>query len=414
MKRMFSTAGPAGSSTSATPPPTVLSVSKLRSRRVYNAERERRPSSLGKAQGKDGGKKGSGAADEKPWPKNMVRAAWAAGAVLVPYTCAWASAVFPQIRDRVYDSHELDGIPDRLRRHFGEEDWRNVAYVDVLVDDDDKESGNSDKMIGTTDPSKIPHSLPGEGTVLDRRVAAEVEGSLLSNKEVKVKLVPVAAAEGSGNSNGGGWAENSSTSYDNDGGNGVVVKTLPASLAVNHVNLIGHLPDDIKNRFGGGGNFVTVAVDFIDDDDLDEDTVGDAQASAGKQTDIASGASFDKDTTSFGREERTAETASNSKKKEPLIGSVHTYSTWYYQAPLQHLQDSSAAAGNRISTAQHVTSSVTDDEIRLRTLEADLARLEDELRDLNSSTRPYDDIQDELNSTRAALRRLKWKKWVPW
>jgi hypothetical protein len=88
---------------------------------------------------------------------------------------------------------------------------------------------------------------------------------------------------------------------------------------------------------------------------------------------------------------------------DPLLHSIPIYSTWYFQPPLQNLD----------SLALHVTARYTNEELHMRQLESEIARLEFELRDLNS-TRPFDDIQDELNACRSQLRRLKWKRWVPW
>lgn len=340
--------------------------------------------------------------DEKPWPKSVVYTAYAAGATLIPYTCVWMSLVFPPIREKVWSSKDNRArlnVPQWIRKRFGEEDYHSVAYVDVLNDE------------GITDITRVPYRLPGEGTVHERATEINVEDNLRPKREIRVELLPLSTgtSKEEGRKGGGiGWLDRtaSSSSFEIvDDGSSQVIVTLPASLAANNESLIPHLPESIR------ASTSTVAVEFPDDDDENaaDRTVGDESSSS------TTSISFD-DTTTTMQSEKTSGDETIKKTKDPLLRTIHTYSTWYYQQPLEHLRGDGGSSKSKSSGGSrhnHVTSSMTNEEIQIQTLEADVKRLEAELRNLNA-TRPYDDIQEELDRTRATLRRLKWKRWVPW
>jgi hypothetical protein len=65
-------------------------------------------------------------ADEKPWPRNMQLAAYAAGAVFVPYSTLWLISSNPKLRELFKDIIPMDMI----RGHFGEIESDAQSYED--------------------------------------------------------------------------------------------------------------------------------------------------------------------------------------------------------------------------------------------------------------------------------------------
>lgn len=86
---------------------------------------------------------------------------------------------------------------------------------------------------------------------------------------------------------------------------------------------------------------------------------------------------------------------------DPLRVEARVYSLWHYMpvAPQSHNNN------NNVFSSQ--------DDLDAARWRHEIARLQDELKQLSTS-RPIDDITDELNRAKAELRRLQWKKWVPW
>ena len=63
-------------------------------------------------------------ADDKPWPKSVQMAGYAAGAIFVPYSCIWLMTSSPSLRPWLGSYLEL------FRRNFGEEEWDAKSYVE--------------------------------------------------------------------------------------------------------------------------------------------------------------------------------------------------------------------------------------------------------------------------------------------
>ena len=77
----------------------------------------------------------------------------------------------------------------------------------------------------------------------------------------------------------------------------------------------------------------------------------------------------------------------------------HTFSSWYYQAPLPTTNSSTN------------TKKFSPTELEVMRLEYVAATLEAELSSI-TSTRNIDDMQQELANAKSQLRRLRWKKWL--
>lgn len=330
---------------------------------------------------------------------------------LVPYMCAWASLELEPLREALWTDKvtRQSTVPVRLRRHFGVEDWDAVASVDVLDDD------------GLLDQAKLAqyYRLPDELPTHERAAAERVEAHL-ANDSVKVRALPIDVQV---QSVVGGWLDQDNSNDDSTTFNNSSmaeegeVLDLPASTVAKSEILLQHLSSRSSDQ---NRKVAMVAIDFLADEDKEQERQSAADGALVEDDNHAASefesSSTATSVTSFGEggASSSPSSLSSSSKKDPLLGQIHTYSTWYHQPELQHLQSSSSSSSSDDQrTVHHVTASITDEEIRLRTLEADVDRLEIELRDL-TARRPYDDIRDELDATKATLRRLKWKKWVPW
>lgn len=84
---------------------------------------------------------------------------------------------------------------------------------------------------------------------------------------------------------------------------------------------------------------------------------------------------------------------------DPLVRSVQSFSPWHYVNPSLLMIRQDQTAGTSMDSYQAEKSR----------LEFEINRLETEL--LNP-IRPVDDLLDELNTNKAALRKLSWKRWL--
>jgi len=89
----------------------------------------------------------------------------AAGAVLVPYVSVWILSSNEQWRQKWLFNNTSVDVQRRIRRHFGHQDFDSLAYPDRSAEDFD-------------------YRLPGEASLVDRQIQAEVE----SREEVSVSV----------------------------------------------------------------------------------------------------------------------------------------------------------------------------------------------------------------------------------
>ena len=101
-------------------------------------------------------------------------------------------------------------------------------------------------------------------------------------------------------------------------------------------------------------------------------------------------------------DEFDAEPQSEATEIDPLREEARVYSLWHYQP-----SGPSAAAASPSTT-------MSSDDIDAARLRVVIARLEEELKNSNVSSRPIDDITEELERNKATLRRIQWRKWLPW
>ena len=109
---------------------TATTSTRVVSRRIWRAhelkKHKEKPSSRKK--------KSSAAEDDKPWPKSVVYASFAATVTVVPYVCVWLISSNPTLRSYLLPSYDDSKIMNRIRRHFGELDPDAVSYVDAISD----------------------------------------------------------------------------------------------------------------------------------------------------------------------------------------------------------------------------------------------------------------------------------------
>jgi hypothetical protein len=98
------------------------------------------------------------------------------------------------------------------------------------------------------------------------------------------------------------------------------------------------------------------------------------------------------------------EETESSAAVDPLRVEGRVYSLWHYQPAAPEISNNSGKNGMQMS----------QDEIEVARLQHRIAILEEELKNSTVATRPIDDITDELASSKAKLRQLQWKRWLPW
>lgn len=108
--------------------------------------------------------------DEKPWPRSVQIAGYAAGVTVVPYCIAWFIALNVTVREAL--DPLVPGMVPLLRQWFGDEDLNAVSYVDRRAE--------GDKLI-------IPKSLVDEIDTKARKEQAALQ-PLLTEHPVPSRL----------------------------------------------------------------------------------------------------------------------------------------------------------------------------------------------------------------------------------
>jgi hypothetical protein len=348
VSRRFSSSQGASASSATTGPDassSLLHVSQVRSRRVWQKLQQRPRLESPKARPKE---------EEKPWPMNVRYGAMGVASIVIPYSLVWIAVSVPALRTSLLSKAQVE----YLRRHFGNPEPQHVAYPEIL---------NSQ---GVTDPLRIPAVLPGEGSPRQEANAEAIERRLAGTVRVELSV--------------------SSSESMGDPQSTICLK-LPASERASRDALVrrweGLASADLANSY--------VSVSFPDDESDDAKLDG-----------LAFADNFSSDTSEAG------DGADAAPALDPLLRRIAIYSTWYYQ-PNISLDRGSGGKSSSSSSNHPVTSQFTNEELQIRHLEAEVARLRVELQNLHS-TRPFDDIRDELAMCQSQLRRLKWKRWVPW
>lgn len=258
--------------------------------------------------------------DEKPWPRNMQLAAYAAGAVFVPYSTLWLISSNPTLRELFKDIIPMDMI----REHFGEIEGDAQSYEDKL-------SGEAlDRGY-----SRLPEELP----LAERQRQAKIEELNSANVTVNVYLLDSSSSQ-------------------------TTIKA-PGSVPANPDKLLELLGSQVEHTKS------SVAIDFEEDQDSYASNASDLLYEDGMAQD-------------FTVEDPTKD----------LLRQTHTFSTWYYQRPVQEEQQ----AGK-----------VTDRDMEISRLEYTIDKLQKDRKD-PASTRDMDDMAEELQQAKSSLSKLRWKR----
>ena len=100
-------------------------------------------------------------------------------------------------------------------------------------------------------------------------------------------------------------------------------------------------------------------------------------------------------------ENSTSAPSLESETVDPLLNKVNPYSLWHYHP----VADPAAT--------QKVSFHVSEMELKVAELQDEISYLEDELRRGNSH-RSVDQIMADIDERKSRLRRLQWRKWLPW
>jgi hypothetical protein len=95
------------------------------------------------------------------------------------------------------------------------------------------------------------------------------------------------------------------------------------------------------------------------------------------------------------------------QEEDPLISRIQIFSTWFHVPERQHQGNTTASVNNKNNSTQ------SDAQVQMDSLQYTIAQLANELQSANPS-RSIDDITQELQQTKANLRRLKKGQWWWW
>jgi hypothetical protein len=247
--------------------------------------------------------------DDKPWPRNVILTGYVVASIVVPYSIGWYLSMNASIR-KIVESY-IPGFEDILRSHFGHEEY--VPY--------------QDRREGLL--KLPPRRLEDEFPTVVRKQQDIIETHL--NSQISLKI------------------------HEIDSGQVISTTevTLPGSMLATASQL---LPN---------GNSKDVAIDFLDDENVSQDTSYDISPSMNSMFDTS------------------------------------IYSHWFYQPP----KPTTSNSESRKVSSRNTT--VYDNDISR--LEYLIQTLEHDIRDINS-TRDIDDMQQELLRYKSELRSLRWKK----
>jgi hypothetical protein len=309
--------------------------------------------------------------DEKPWPRNMQIAGYVAGAVAVPYIILWTITSNPTLREW-FDPY----IPlDKLRTHYGKLEWDAQSYSEEMENAKNKEKNGNDEsqsLIGY-------YQFPEEAPFHERRQQQIVEA--MNESDVKVTL-----------------SLSSSSSLSEE----TVTKKIAAKTVAKAKNLLEYFPSALTSM----NENTTVAVDFLDRNDEDNDADNLNATSITRVPDTTIGSPYDgtlmTDADSIANDKTRGqhwELHNSSLGSQQLNKETQTMSKWAYTPQ---------AAGEG-STKGAKAPQMTQTEIEKGRLEYEISELEKSLRD-PTCTRSIDDMTTELSHAKRDLSRLTWKK----
>jgi hypothetical protein len=362
-------------------------ISRVQSRRLWEKLNKRR-----ELDGRSSASSKSSKAakeEDKRWPRNLVYGAAGVASIVVPYMLAWITVSVPWLRSTLLSKSQVES----LRRHFGDPEPYYAAYTETL------------NREGATDPILVPSVLPGEGSPQEEATAEAIERHLHETVRVELAMVPFSSSSSSFTSFSSALGEEQQQTLV-----AAMCLKLPGSIPANEETLRRYYQDILPPSTGPGDLFVIVNYPDDDDDGNDKREATDSATLMHRTNSTIYDENLRSDSSTSTTE--PAGVITIEQDRDPLLRTIPVYSTWHYQAPLPTLHDSQRRAAP--STHHPVTGQLYNtEELQIRHLEAEILRLQAELSDRNT-TRPFDDIQDDLDRSRSQLRRLRWRRWVPW
>ncbi|KAL7557798.1 hypothetical protein ACA910_003843 [Epithemia clementina (nom. ined.)] len=312
------------------------------------------------------------AADEKPWPKSVVYTAYVLGATLIPYFGTWLAVTNETTRSFLFSSSWVGpDLQQALRHHFGTTEWHAVPYPE---------------QVGAK-VATLPHFFVGELPWPLRQQQERIAKEQAQNRKAPIRIRifqqqqqqddGVASTTTTTTSN---YVSSSENMVDLDETISLSINTLATPQAILPHLSIKQLPANSS-----------MALDFPSPQDSEEE---DSSGTGLEEAETNSTFVTDPDSSSHQNE-------TNFKTLDPLLGRVNPYSVWYFH-PIANP-----------STQQQVSFHVSENEIRAAELQVEISQLEAELRD-GASHRSVDQIVEELNDRKRQLRRIQWRKWLPW
>jgi hypothetical protein len=303
-------------------------------------------------------KNGGGAkADDKPWPRYLVWTGYGLAATLIPYMAVWIGLTNEGSREYILEKCGGPRGAALVRRHFGHPEISAVSYVDR-----------------TANSNALPHALLGEEDFGVREQQTHIANDCWKG-DVKVRVHVV--------------SNHTNVEDDGTGVEQTTEVTMPAAVLSS--------PEDILSQAAWRNHPSVVA---------SSSPPQDAVVSVDFVSQPPPSRLLLKEATLAGDEDMTMSHDGDAFATPPPADAVDAlrrtapvYSLWHYQPTVASTGAPAAA----------------DQELQVERLRAGIERLQDELQNSAAATsRPIDDIVDELQLHKAELRRLNWKKWKPW
>jgi hypothetical protein len=354
------------------------------------------------------------AVEDLPWPRNIVRAAYAFAALAVPYTLAWLVSTNATLRQWIIPARILNEaaataapsppsppetkksatstaivstwsvrLVNALRHHFGVTDWDSLSEPEAV----DIQYGCSSILIANNNPhpahTSLPHRFVDEPTAHIRRQQAWLlQDWLCDDNMIAVRFhAPL-------------WRPDTDddVAHENNGETSSSVQcTLPATTLARHdilkaavkSSLQGHPSQQLPSFM----NLPLVAIDFPETKKDEEAVV----------------VVMDDGSTSIHSESQISGTGHGASM------SLSIYSPWHYHTPPLPSSSSSAAATAR--KAHQSSRAQVEAECHVARLDHEIAQLHAELKS-GATYKPIDDLQEELR--RKQKERFQWqcKKWM--
>lgn len=313
--------------------------------------------------------------DEKPWPRSVQILGYALGTTVVPYVIMWYIATNVVVRTAL--EPYIPGMMPFLRKLYGEPEEEAVSYVDK------RDQGKDFVM---------PLILVSEPSSQRRREQEALEvlmdgSDANSNIPTRLRV------------------------YTHGGFNLGEVMDLPGNLPVTQDALVEVLMKD-RDRSVDPESVSHVTVEFSN---LANAGGGDSNNSSGsgEEGTLSGDPVFNMPSSGSSGSSRNFEDSLSDLAAHVsyLTRSTGNMSFWHYQpgAAAAAQQQSVDQTG---SNGENTVSAASRDELRASELEYEIDLLTKQLKD-HTTMRNLDDLNDELGRAKSELRRLRWKKRLP-